>query len=265
MKTVSGAVNYQGYLSLRKLLSLQNPVTRSEHELGFILTHQMAELCFKDILSKNARTIEVMSRGQVAGVAERITRATAMLDPGTVILASLSDLTPQQFAEFRHALGNASGFQSHQFRELEVQGGLPGDVYLARYTPGSWEHKALSARLALPCLRKGLIALVRNSGLIANNGSQGAPSEDSLRSALRRVYNEAEFAGLREVPEALFEFGRSFADHRWRHLQVAQIIGKNPGTHDVAGISYLLKRLTVRFFPEIVEIRSEILSQQQKD
>src|SRR6516225_3027126 len=99
------ALHYADYLKLAALLSIQQPESarhgRSAHdEMLFIIVHQTYELWFKQILHELDRI---------------------QLDFGGDVVETM---TPLDFLDFRDFLFPASGFQSGQFRLIEIRLGL---------------------------------------------------------------------------------------------------------------------------------------------
>lgn len=127
-------VYYGDYLQLNKLLDTQHPKSKdikneAHDETLFIIVHQVYELWFKQIIHE-LKSITTMFSGKV--VEERdLTTVVARLERITKIQGLLVDqlsvmetMTPMDFLEFRDLLVPASGFQSVQFREIEVLMGL---------------------------------------------------------------------------------------------------------------------------------------------
>lgn len=128
------SVHYDKYLQLNKILSAQKlrsgEFDRPAHdEMLFIIVHQVYELWFKEILHDLESVMNLFSEGVVQ---ERdLGTAIARLDRVVKIQKILVDqidiletMTPLDFLDFRHYLLPASGFQSFQFRQLEVMLGL---------------------------------------------------------------------------------------------------------------------------------------------
>lgn len=122
--------SYSEYLQLDKILSAQQELSSIEQkpahdEMLFIITHQTYELWFKQILHElklinnilsqdvvPERSLPIMTRGT-----RRVTKIFKLINQQIDILETM---TPMDFLDFRSFLGNSSGFQSAQFRELEV-------------------------------------------------------------------------------------------------------------------------------------------------
>lgn len=125
---------YGDYLQLNKLLDAQYCLSKdhgeeAHDEMLFILVHQVYELWFKQIIHEIKSSQDFLSAPKVdnkqlsVAVArlERIKKIQALL---LEQLGVMETMTPMDFLEFRDLLVPASGFQSVQFREIEVRMGL---------------------------------------------------------------------------------------------------------------------------------------------
>jgi tryptophan 2,3-dioxygenase len=125
---------YSDYLRLDSLLTQQ--VRASERigapahdEMLFIIVHQAYELWFKLILHEldriqedfGAEVVEDARLGRVVHGLGRINEIVALL---VHQLDVLETMTPLDFLDFRDLLTPASGFQSVQFRMIEIRLGL---------------------------------------------------------------------------------------------------------------------------------------------
>lgn len=126
---------YGDYLQLGKLLDSQNPLSKkagneSHDETLFIIVHQVYELWFKQILHE-MRSIRDLFVGDkieersLHSVNERLERIIKIQKLLIDQLPVMETMTPMDFLEFRDLLVPASGFQSIQFREIEIIMGLP--------------------------------------------------------------------------------------------------------------------------------------------
>lgn len=128
------SIHYDQYLQLQKILDAQHlrsvGFNKPAHdEMLFIIVHQVYELWFKEILHDLGSVMELFSEGAV--VESHIGVAISRLDRIVKIQKILVDqidiietMTPLDFLDFRNYLLPASGFQSFQFRQLEVSLGL---------------------------------------------------------------------------------------------------------------------------------------------
>lgn len=113
-------LKYWDYIHLDTLLSIQNPKTDIPDEQVFIVYHQITELYFKlIILELEQITGEGLGREDfVLNKLQRINTYFEQLISSFEII--LKGLDPEQFLKFRLALSPASGFQSIQFRLIEM-------------------------------------------------------------------------------------------------------------------------------------------------
>ncbi|WP_372655280.1 tryptophan 2,3-dioxygenase family protein [Halobacteriovorax sp.] len=128
-------VYYGDYLQLNKLLDTQYPKSleiennEAHDETLFIIVHQVYELWFKQIIHElksivtmfSGKTVQERDLTTVVARLERITKIQGLLVDQ---LGVMETMTPMDFLEFRDLLVPASGFQSVQFREIEVLMGL---------------------------------------------------------------------------------------------------------------------------------------------
>jgi len=128
-------VHYHSYLQLDTLLSAQKPKSQeisgvmAHDEMLFIIVHQAHELWFKQIAHDLDSVLKIMSADWIperefSRVVERLSRITKIQKLLIEHLTILETMTPLSFLDFREYLYPASGFQSMQFRTLEVKLGL---------------------------------------------------------------------------------------------------------------------------------------------
>tara|TARA_Y100000766_G_C18875141_1_gene590406 strand:- start:548 stop:1639 length:1092 start_codon:yes stop_codon:yes gene_type:complete len=134
MSEKPSSLHYINYLSLDKVLDAQNLVSKQKgkaahEEMLFIIIHQTYELWFKQILHEldstmvlfKADKIDESNIGVIVGRMDRVNKIMTTLVGQLDILETMTSL---DFLEFRDYLSPASGFQSHQFRKIEVMLGL---------------------------------------------------------------------------------------------------------------------------------------------
>jgi tryptophan 2,3-dioxygenase len=113
-------LTYWDYIHLDTLLSLQNPKTRQKDEMIFIVYHQYTELFFKLIIWELEQVChnENLTKEFFKERLKRIIRYFANLESSFDIM--VHGMEPEQFLKFRMALLPASGFQSAQYRLIEI-------------------------------------------------------------------------------------------------------------------------------------------------
>lgn len=125
---------YGDYLQLGKLLDAQQPQSallgKSAHdETLFIIVHQAYELWFKQIIHELQSVKAVFAKTHLASVdlslvVHRLKRIVAVQTLLNQQVEVLETMTPQDFLSFRDYLVPASGFQSIQFKQIEIGLGL---------------------------------------------------------------------------------------------------------------------------------------------
>ena len=121
-------LTYWDYIRLDTLLSLQQPRTQHHDEPIFIMYHQITELYFKLVLHElNAAVAGPMpgtaewTPDHSAALTEHVRRCTRYFEALENSFAVMTDgLNREQFLRFRMALIPASGFQSSQYRMIEL-------------------------------------------------------------------------------------------------------------------------------------------------
>jgi len=112
-------LNYWDYINLDALLALQIPRTTLPDEQIFIHYHQITELYFKlSILEINQMLAPDFAPSKAVDRVKRLERYFDNLVHSFSIM--VDGMEPEQFLKFRMALLPASGFQSAQFRMIEI-------------------------------------------------------------------------------------------------------------------------------------------------
>jgi tryptophan 2,3-dioxygenase len=113
-------LKYWDYIRLDTLLSIQNPKTDFPDELIFITYHQITELYFKMVIHELR---QLSDHHEINGdfFLKRLTRINwyfgNLIQSFDVISVGMEN---EQFMKFRSALHPASGFQSVQYRIIEL-------------------------------------------------------------------------------------------------------------------------------------------------
>jgi|APTNR8051073442_1049403.scaffolds.fasta_scaffold10181_6 tryptophan 2,3-dioxygenase len=119
-------LTYWEYIHLDTLLSLQNPRTPLPDERIFILYHQITELYFKLIIQAIEQLI-FEEKPEVAFFKRQLQRVNRyfehLIDSFDVMVDGMDKA---EFLQFRMSLLPASGFQSGQYRKIEI---LSADLY----------------------------------------------------------------------------------------------------------------------------------------
>ena len=141
MTTPYKPLYYGDYLQLPTILDAQTPRSgefgatvsgspKAAHdEMLFIITHQTYELWFKQIIHELDSILAVFGQNPVPehDVATALHRLERIAAIGPILFQQidvLETMTPMDFLDFRDVLYPASGFQSVQFRLMEIKLGL---------------------------------------------------------------------------------------------------------------------------------------------
>ncbi len=113
-------LTYWDYVHVDTLLSLQNPRTSFPDEHIFIMYHQITELYFKLCLHE-FNQLSAHQSMDADFFAARLTRINNYFENLTRSFGIMVDgMEPAQFLKFRMSLLPASGFQSAQYRMIEI-------------------------------------------------------------------------------------------------------------------------------------------------
>ncbi len=113
-------LTYWDYIHLDTLLSLQSPKTSFPDEKIFIMYHQITELYFKLVLCE-LEQISDQEKPELKFTIDRAKRVNRYFQALTSSFEVMVDgMEPQQFLKFRMSLLPASGFQSGQYRMIEI-------------------------------------------------------------------------------------------------------------------------------------------------
>ena len=116
-------LTYWDYINLDTLLTLQQPKTPFPDEEVFIIYHQITELYFKLCLNEFERLKEKSNEEGVSPefLLERVRRVNRYFESLTQSFDIMVDgMDPTEFLQFRMSLLPASGFQSGQYRMIEI-------------------------------------------------------------------------------------------------------------------------------------------------
>jgi tryptophan 2,3-dioxygenase len=268
-----GLLTYGSYLRVPQLLAQQVPeVTPPVHdELLFIIVHQTYELWFKQLLHELTAVRDAMLAGGMPP-GERSASSTAtparptwlarhLLHRVHVIerllvgqIDVLETMTPQDFLDFRAALAPASGFQSVQFRELEFLSGAKDRGFVARFKSlTADERDRLDLRLAEPSLWDAYVDLLASRDLAVGD------AKEILASLVTVARNRSRYDDLWELAEDLLTHDELAGLWRARHVQmVERQIGTKSGTGGSTGAPYLHRRVPMRYYPLLWELRDSL-------
>lgn len=258
--------NYGGYLCLDTLFSAQKPISDPEHhdEMLFIIQHQTSELWMKLIiheLNEAIRCVQIKRLGRASKILARVKQIQKQLFEQWSVLETL---TPSEYMQFRHVLGNASGFQSVHYRQVEFLLGNKNHRMVNVFPEGSASRKILEEVLDSPSIYDVFIRHLSSQGyaipdaLVKRDIRQPHEFSEALMEVLIEVYRQPDqHWPIYAFCEQLVDVEQSFQMWRFRHMKtVERIIGFKQGTGGSSGVSFLKKALDLTFFPELLKLRT---------
>jgi tryptophan 2,3-dioxygenase len=259
------AVTYQNYLQLDTLLSLQAPRSEGpEHdEMLFIVIHQVYELWFKELLHEIDHVAMLFRSDTPQRAQHTLKRILTILKVLVAQLDILETMTPLEFLSFRARLEAASGFQSHQFRQLEFVLGAKNAAALTRFPEGSGGRLALERRYQAPTLWDAFLQYLSGENYpvppshLTRDYSEPIEPAPEIQLILLDVYRRDVRSA--EICERLVDLDEGIAEWRYRHVKmVERTIGNKPGTGGSRGAAYLHTTIGKHLFPDLWEIRARL-------
>ncbi|MGW4771742.1 tryptophan 2,3-dioxygenase [Nocardia sp. NPDC004278] len=262
----SSRMSYSAYLDLDTLLSAQHPVSRPEHhdELLFIIQHQTTELWLKLVLHEIRAARTAFDADDIGVALKCIARVKHIQKTLTEQWSVLATLTPTEYAQFRHFLGNSSGFQSHQYRAVEFILGNKNAAVLRVFESDAAAHDQLAALLREPTVYDAFWHHLARTGLdvprsmLERDVTEAHTLDAELLALVQSIYQAPEqYWSVYETFEELVDLEENFQLWQFRHLRtVLRVIGRKGGTGGSSGAGFLQRALEHTYFPELFAART---------
>jgi len=255
------ALTYTSYLRIHELLELQVPRSEpAEHdETLFIIIHQTYELWFKQVLHECNHLIAALGKNEAATARHTFKRILTILKTLVGQVDILETMTPMEFTSFRARLESASGFQSRQFRALEITLGKRDARMMQHYS----QDPVIAAIVAKPTLYDAFLGYLSHQGIaipadvLSRKPDDPIVESEELRRILVSVYREHPV--LADLCERLIDVDEGLQEWRYRHVKmVERTIGFKKGTGGSSGVEYLRNTLFRPLFADLWAIRSEL-------
>jgi len=292
-------ITYDDYIETPTLLSLQGTLTDFHDELIFKVYHQQTELWFRLVLHEIQKGIrclisETPDLTRAIEAASRINRYFDLLTSSFSVL--IDGLSSAEFLEFRKAFGTSSGFQSSQFRAIEILAGLEREkkptaskesrsIQEQSHTQKSaeeqaafyWEKAARHLTTNEPTLT---LVKFKEKHIDYLNSLYESRKPFSLRMAYRMVVSDAlnvpmddeevfvklferreQYPLLIELAQELLKFDDSVVLWKQSHLRsAAKHLARAPrGTGETNWAEYLAKSIAEqRCFPELLNASKQV-------
>jgi tryptophan 2,3-dioxygenase len=256
-------LSYSSYLALDEVLSAQRPRSDEPDELLFIVIHQVYELWFKEVLHEFDRLQEHFATGDRHRAMDTLRRVLTILKVAVAQIDVLETMTPRQFTAFRSRLDASSGFQSAQFRQIEVALGRRDANVFIGHPPGDPERAPIEARIGQPTIFDGFCRLLAQHGyaiptdVLERDVRQPYEASETLQDVLVGVYRDD--GPEAQLAERLVDLDEGLQEWRYRHVKmVERTIGDKTGTGGSSGTEYLRSRLFNPVFPDLWALRRRL-------
>ncbi len=265
---LDGRMDYGGYLGLDRILNAQHPLSDPPHhdELLFIIQHQTSELWFKLIIHELKSAIAHVAADDPEPCLKILARIKQVQRQLFEQWGVLETLTPSEYIQFRDVLGDASGFQSWQYRMVEFLLGNKNTDMLKLYSHKPEILEEMTRISRSPGLYDEFLRFLARKGhpipeaSIERDWTQPYRRNPDLIPALVGIYrNPDRYWTEYALCERLVDVEESFQLWRFRHMKtVERIIGYKSGTGGSSGVGFLQRALELSFFPELLDVRTEL-------
>ncbi|VIO74364.1 Tryptophan 2,3-dioxygenase [Bradyrhizobium ivorense] len=257
-------MSYGDYLHLDALLGAQHPLSDSHDEMLFIIQHQTSELWMRLAIHELRAARHAIASDEVPPAMKMLARVSRIFEQLNNAWDVLRTMTPSEYTRFRSRLGQSSGFQSFQYRQIEYLLGNRNEAMLKPHAHDAEVMTLLEAELATPSLYDEVLRLADRKGLampavvLSRDVRETHRFDEGVLQAWRRVYEAPEPNWmLYELAEKLVDFEDYFRRWRFNHVTtVERVIGFKRGTGGTGGVSYLKRMLEVELFPELWRVRT---------
>ena len=263
-------LSYGGYLQLDTLLSAQRPLSNPVHhdELLFIVQHQVAELWMKLVIHELRAAIAHVQADELAPAQKILARVKQVQRQLFEQWGVLETLTPNEYLEFRHVLGPASGFQSLQYRLIEFLLGNKNAGMVAVFAHDPEAQADLVRTLESPSLYDEFLRYLHRRGhaipadRVQRDWTVPHARDDRLIPIFQAIYEDIDANWeAYALCEQLLDIEQSFQLWRFRHMKtVERIIGFRRGTGGSSGVGFLKQALELTFFPELLDVRTVLVA-----
>lgn len=265
---LSDRLDYSGYLLLDRILDAQAPLSDPPHhdELLFIIQHQTSELWFKLVIHELRAAIRQLEADDPDPCLKILARIKLVQQQLFNQWAVLETLTPSEYVQFRDRLGDASGFQSWQYRLVEFMLGNKNGQMLRLFDHAPAAQASLRSALQSPSLYDEFLRHLHRTGhavpeaLVERDWSLPHRRSPELVPVFVEIYrNTDRYWTEYALCERLVDVEESFQLWRFRHMKtVERIIGFKRGTGGSSGVDFLKRALELTFFPELLDVRTQL-------
>ncbi len=258
--------SYTSYLKLEQLLGAQECLTQAHDEPLFILIHHVQELWMKLIVHELTSAMQHLEEARIDPAMKMLARVARAQEQMANAWEVLKTMTPSDYLVFRDSFGQASGFQSHQYRLIEFLFGNKNAFMMRPHTDHPEHFSLLETALNAPSIYDLSLRLLHQARLqipieiLERDYAQPHQASQAVCDAWLEVYrNPSKYWELYALAEKLIDVEDNFRRWRFNHLiTVERIIGFKTGSGGTAGVPYLRRALEIVLFPELWQVRTAL-------
>lgn len=260
-----GPSAYDAYVHASVLGSLQQPLTTSPDETGFLITTQVMELWFALLVHEWRSACAALAEDRLPAAMDCLERSRRAHVALNACWTPLAALTPARFNSFRAAFGQASGAQSVRYRTMEFLLAQKSRAFVDAHSGDPVAHAELLADLRAPSLWDQVLRFLHRQGhdvppaVLHRDVSEPYEPSEGVGEVWRRIYSGGRHERLLRLGELLTDVAELV--QRWRSdhlLVVRRAMGDKPGTGGTSGTAWLAKRAARPVFPELWTVRSDV-------
>lgn len=260
------SLSYGDYLHLNELRAAHQPITQAHDEHLFIAVHHVSEVWLDLIVRETQAAMRLLEQGITDAPLKMLTRVVRAQEQMTNAWEVLKTMTPSDYLEFRSAFGQASGFQSQNYRMVEFLLGNRNPVMLRPHAHRPDLHDPLKAVMEAPSVYDLALRLLAARGLnipdtvLNRDYAQKYELDEAVVEAWLTVYRDTDtYWDLYELAEKLMDVEDNFRRWRFNHMTtVERTIGFKRGSGGTSGAGYLRQALNIVLFPELWEVRTRL-------
>lgn len=260
-----GRMSYGDYLQLSKILSAQAPLSNAHDEMLFIVQHQTSELWMRLAIHELTAAREALGKPDMRPAFKMLSRVSRIFEQLNSAWDVLRTMTPSDYTSFRETLGQSSGFQSHQYRQIEFILGNRNPAMLRPHEHRPEVLQLLTEELERPSLYDVALRALSDAfplpeGVTGRDTTKKHAPDPDVAAAWSNVYKQPEtYWALYELAEKLVDLEDYFRRWRFNHVTtVERVIGFKRGTGGTGGVSYLKRMLETELFPELWHLRTDL-------
>lgn len=260
-----GTTPYEDYIHASVLSSLQRPLSNDPGEMAFIVTTQVMELWFTLIVYEWRAARDALLKDDLELAMDALRRSQRSHQALNHSWQPLAALTPAQFNGFRAAFGEASGFQSAQYRHMEFLLADKSRSLVQAHRGHPAVYAELEEALAEPSLYDEVLRYLYRRGLpvpehvLERDVTEPYQPDGWVEEVWRQIYAGPQNDPLVQLGETLTEVAELVL--RWRSdhlLATRRAMGAKSGSGGSPGVAWLEKRANRSVFPELWTARGHV-------